>query len=245
MSKLKVVDIFSSLQGEGTRVGTPVVFIRLYGCNLECVWCDTKEAWDTELTSNNYEEMGIKDIVEYVHRSGLDTVVVTGGEPLARDQEKLVELSEQLFDMGITTEVETNGSIVPKMGHLFDRYNISPKLSSSGNELYFDKVEEFMEKTLYAKKQLKFVVAGKEDMEEVIEFLGRKKVKGLMKFVNNDVDTENNIVDIVLQPEYNSLDMRQLYQLYDYYRRKVAMLREYPYNNIRIIPQTHKTADLK
>ncbi|HNQ75652.1 MAG TPA: radical SAM protein, partial [Pseudothauera hydrothermalis] len=76
-TRLRLTEIFASVQGESTRVGLPTVFVRLTGCPLRCVWCDTAYAF------SGGQFYPIDDIVRQVAAFGLRHVCVTGGEPLA------------------------------------------------------------------------------------------------------------------------------------------------------------------
>ena len=100
---LRVSEIFHSLQGESTRVGLPTVFIRLTGCPLRCVWCDTEHAFSGGETAN------LKQILERVAAFGCTTVCVTGGEPLA--QKGCLELLTALCDAGYSVSLETSGAL--------------------------------------------------------------------------------------------------------------------------------------
>ena len=77
--RLRVSEVFASVQGEGVTVGTPSAFVRLQGCSVGCVWCDTKYSW----ASTGGRETTLDALLAEVTSTGLDNVVVTGGEPLA------------------------------------------------------------------------------------------------------------------------------------------------------------------
>jgi len=102
-TRLRVTEIFSSLQGESTRVGLPTVFVRLTGCPLRCVWCDTEYAFQ------GGESRSIAAIVEDVRARGLQHVCVTGGEPLA--QKGCIALLGALCDAGLSVSLETSGAL--------------------------------------------------------------------------------------------------------------------------------------
>jgi len=101
--KLKIHEIFYSLQGESSRVGLPTVFVRLTGCPMRCVYCDTAYAFSG---GNNIE---IDDILSKVDEFGTPYVTVTGGEPLA--QKDCHVLLKALCDQGYSVSLETGGAI--------------------------------------------------------------------------------------------------------------------------------------
>jgi 7-carboxy-7-deazaguanine synthase len=100
---LKVTEIFRSLQGESDSVGWPTVFVRLTGCPLRCVWCDTAYAFQ------GGEWIEIDTIIERVAELGTRHVCVTGGEPLA--QKRCIELLARLCDAGHRVSLETSGAL--------------------------------------------------------------------------------------------------------------------------------------
>ncbi|NOT14291.1 MAG: 7-carboxy-7-deazaguanine synthase QueE [Methylotenera sp.] len=101
--KLKIHEIFYSLQGESTRVGLPTVFVRLTGCPMRCVYCDTAYAF------SGGSNMEIEAIVAKVAEYGTPYVTVTGGEPLA--QRDCHVLLKQLCDAGYSVSLETGGAM--------------------------------------------------------------------------------------------------------------------------------------
>lgn len=100
---LRVTEIFHSLQGESTRVGLPTVFVRLTGCPLRCVWCDTAYAFAGGTA------MPLAEILARVSAFDCPTVCVTGGEPLA--QKACLALLTALCDAGYSVSLETSGAL--------------------------------------------------------------------------------------------------------------------------------------
>ena len=151
MIKIKVNEIFTSFQGEGPYVGTPATFLRLYGCNLNCEWCDTD--------ISTYEMLSVDDVAEILitqmEFNTIHTLIITGGEPTLQ-MEEIKRLIKELPD-DIRIQLETNGSIfdyVPEM-----EYVISPKE---------DKEKVFENCYKYDNVFFKFVITCKEDIDEVI-----------------------------------------------------------------------------
>jgi 7-carboxy-7-deazaguanine synthase len=100
---MRIDEIFYSIQGEGTRRGRPCAFVRLTGCPLRCVWCDTSYAF------SGGSEMGITEVLEALVPYPTRLVCVTGGEPLA--QASVHELMESLLEQGYTVLLETSGAL--------------------------------------------------------------------------------------------------------------------------------------
>jgi 7-carboxy-7-deazaguanine synthase len=110
-----IVEIFHSVQGEGYHTGTPSIFIRFGGCNLQCSWCDTDfSKWD---------RMSITEIMTILEQWTTRRIIYTGGEPA---MQKLRPLSDELHSKGYNIAIETNGTIELKEG-LVDWICVSPK----------------------------------------------------------------------------------------------------------------------
>lgn len=168
-----ISETFYSVQGEGSLVGVPSVFVRTSGCNLRCTWCDTPYAsWKPEGT-----EMSVEEIVAVVQREPTRFVVVTGGEPMVA--KGMPELLAQLREAGKHITIETAGTIAPQ-GVACDLASISPKLAHStpseakAGKAWAEKHERLrlQPEVLRAwcesyEYQLKFVVATEADVEEV------------------------------------------------------------------------------
>ena len=142
-------EIFSSIQGEGPAIGRPRTFVRLSGCNLHCVWCDTAYTWNWVGTPFAHEgnkkfelsaemvKLTTAEAAARIKALPSEGVVITGGEPLLQT-EAVVELIDALRadDHRAIVDIESNASIVPS-DDLIDRIDyfvISPKLAHSGND---------------------------------------------------------------------------------------------------------------
>ncbi|MEY4760962.1 MAG: hypothetical protein RLZZ200_818 [Pseudomonadota bacterium] len=152
--RLKIAEIFYSLQGESDSVGWPTVFVRLTGCPLRCTYCDTTYAF------TGGEWMSVDAVVERVRELALKHVCVTGGEPLA--QKACLGLLERLCDAGYTVSLETSGALSlagvdPRVVKVVD-----VKTPASG-ESERNLLPELAR--LDAKDQVKFVICSREDYE--------------------------------------------------------------------------------
>ncbi len=161
-------ELFYSLQGEGATLGRPSVFVRLMGCTVGCVWCDTKYSWE----GPPVRELTGAEILEYCRERPGAQVIVTGGEPLESPVcEPLIAL---LKEEGLRVEIETSGYIEPTAGllDLVDQWNVSPKLKSAA--IPEDKQPQTLGWLRRAKEPyLKFVLHRPEEISEVEEILGK------------------------------------------------------------------------
>lgn len=154
--------LFFSFQGEGATIGRPSVFIRLMGCTVGCVWCDTKYSW----SGPPVEEKTIAEILDFCEEHEGAQVVVTGGEPLESPQ--FPTLIEALHDARLRVEVETAGHIPPSEAVLeqVDQWNVSPKLKSA--QISEEKQPRTLDWLRRAKDPyLKFVVHRSEELDEI------------------------------------------------------------------------------
>lgn len=158
---LKVHEIFYSLQGETTTSGFTSVFIRLAGCNLNCIWCDTPQA------KSGGTDMTIDEIMAKVESlEPFNHITLTGGEPLI--QGEAMELLDRLTDNGYEVQVETNGSVIFDSMPRGVRIIADVKTPSSGEESSF-KIENI--KFLKKYDEVKFVIGIMEDYQFAKDFI--------------------------------------------------------------------------
>lgn len=135
-SPLAVSEIFGpTFQGEGPSAGRLAAFLRLAACNLDCEWCDTPYTWDARRfdIQRESERLAAGEVVRRLRLIVAPLLVVTGGEPLLQ-QERLQPVLRACRREGRMIEVETNGTVAPvaALTRLVTRFNVSPKLASSG-----------------------------------------------------------------------------------------------------------------
>ncbi len=152
--RLRITEIFASVQGESTRVGLPTVFVRLTGCPLRCSWCDTAYAFQ----GGHARELGA--VMDEVASHGLHHVCVTGGEPLA--QKGCLALLGALCDAGYSVSLETSGAldisaVDPRVARIVDL-----KAPGSGEEAR-NRLQNLA--LLGPRDELKFVLADEADYE--------------------------------------------------------------------------------
>ena len=128
-----LAETFTSFQGEGPLTGQRCAFVRFSLCNLKCSWCDSKYTWDwsqydrAEVSAT----LPLAEVVTWVQDSGVDLLVVTGGEPMLQPR-AVAMLAEGLPEVRI--QLETNGTIAPSpaLAEMVDLWVVSPKLVNSG-----------------------------------------------------------------------------------------------------------------
>lgn len=149
---LKIYEIFHSLQGESTRVGLPTVFVRLTGCPMRCVYCDTEYAF------SGGGNMTLDEILAQVASFGTKYVTVTGGEPLA--QKNCIPLLTKLCDAGYSVSLETGGAL--DMSAVDARVSIILDIKTPGSgEVQKNHWQNLA--LLKANDEVKFVLCGAED----------------------------------------------------------------------------------
>jgi len=158
--RLRVNEIFHSLQGEADAVGYPTVFVRLTGCPLRCQYCDTEYAFH----AGDWFELDA--IVDKVRSYGATHVCVTGGEPLA--QPNCLKLLARLCDQEFAVSLETSGAL--------DIAPVDPRVSRvvdvktpGSREAARNRIENFA--LLTPRDQLKFVICSREDYDWSKAFL--------------------------------------------------------------------------
>lgn len=158
--RLRVNEIFHSLQGEADCVGFPTVFVRLTGCPLRCQYCDTEYAFHAG------DWLDLEVILDKVRNIGASHVCVTGGEPLA--QPNCLKLLARLCDAGYQVSLETSGALdVAAVDARVSRV-IDVKTPAS-NEASRNRIENF--RHLTPRDQLKFVICSRDDYDWSKAFL--------------------------------------------------------------------------
>lgn len=171
MATYRVVEKFVSINGEGTKAGQLATFIRFAGCNLSCNYCDTQWANEKDV---HYSQMTEFEIYDYIKSTGVKNVTLTGGEPLLNENiDKLLRILSS--DKGITTEIETNGSVdIQPFRDISDNiiFTVDYKLPGSNMETKMN-VENYS--SLTREDTVKFVVSDAKDLvrtKEIVDNYG-------------------------------------------------------------------------
>ena len=188
---LRITEIFHSIQGESTWAGLPCTFVRLTGCPLRCVWCDTEYAF------HGGETLAIDDVMETVRGIGTPLVEITGGEPLI--QQGAFDLAEQLLEEGFTVLVDTSGAL--DVAPLDPRAHKIMDLKCPGS----GEVERNLWSNLdhlTARDEVKFVVADREDYKWA---RGVIRDRGLDKAV-----VDGRLRALLISPAWDAIDFQEL-----------------------------------
>jgi len=210
VTELRISEIFHSLQGEARTVGRPTVFIRLTGCPLRCVWCDTPYAF------SGGSIMTLDTVLETVALHGAKHICVTGGEPLA--QPECLTLLTALCDAGLEVSLETSGAmdvskVDPRVSKVMDLK--APDSGEAHRNLY----ENIPHLTQH--DQVKFVIASHKDYEWV-------------RFKCDEYQLVERVGDVLFSPVHGALEPRQLAEWILADRLHVRMqvqLHKYLWNN--------------
>lgn len=183
--RLRITEIFCSLQGESRTAGWPTVFVRLTGCPLRCGYCDTAYAF------HGGEWREIDAIVGEVESHGVRHVCVTGGEPLA--QKRCIQLLAKLCDAGFVVSLETSGAI--------DIAEVDPRVmrvvdikTPGSGEVERNRWENLP--LLTAHDQLKFVICSRADYEWSKEVVAEHRL--------------SDICEVLFSPSYTQIKPREL-----------------------------------
>ena len=183
---LRVTEIFRSIQGESTHAGRPCTFVRLTGCPMRCVWCDS------EYTFTGGDHFSLEDVISRVHEFGCRLVEITGGEPLA--QREAFELIRRLCDDGFEVLIETGGYVSTE--EVDDRAKIilDVKCPASGEEPrnHWPNLER-----LRAEDEVKFVIADRGDWD-------------FAQTVIQKYDLQNKAGAILISPAWEQIDLKAL-----------------------------------
>ena len=164
---LRVTEIFRSIQGESTHAGRPCAFVRLTGCPMRCVWCDS------EYTFTGGEHVSLDDVLAQVHALGCQLVEVTGGEPLA--QREAFELITRLCDEGCEVLIETGGYVSTEAVDARAKIILDVKCPASGEaeRNHWPNLERLRAD----RDEVKFVVADRADWEYARDVIARYELE--------------------------------------------------------------------
>jgi 7-carboxy-7-deazaguanine synthase len=166
--RVRITEIFRSLQGEGATAGAPTVFVRLTGCPLRCVYCDTAYAF------HGGESRSVDDVIATVAGLGSHHVCVTGGEPLA--QPGCLSVLTRLCDAGHEVSLETSGAldiaaVDPRVSRVLD---LKTPGSGECERNLWENIGQ-----LTAHDQIKFVLCDRNDFDWAVDQIHQRRLDGI------------------------------------------------------------------
>ncbi|MDI6736205.1 MAG: 7-carboxy-7-deazaguanine synthase QueE [bacterium] len=236
---MNLVEVFTSIQGEGIYIGQPQVFIRFAGCNLRCRFCDTPQAWEIPqgcsiMTLNKGRTipnpLAIPLLIDLIKGDvqNYPTICLTGGEPLLQTDSLKELISEIKKRFEVQIYLETNGTLPYQLDQIIELIDIIAmdiKLPSlTGLKSFWKEHRDFLrvanQKDVFVK-----VVLGRQMVNEEFE---------RAIFLIKEVDVN---IPLVIQPLDNSLSLEWLLRCY------VTASKEL--KQVRVIPQVHKLVKWK
>ncbi|MEP0825729.1 MAG: 7-carboxy-7-deazaguanine synthase QueE [Nitrososphaera sp.] len=239
VTRAKLSEIFTSIEGEGIMLGTKTMFVRLAGCPLKCHWCDTPYALPLD-SGSDYSVEEVKDLISKDLQPNTYKVNFTGGEPLVQ-HEAVIELAKFVREKGIKTYLESacyDSSRFAKVLPYIDIVKIEFKLKDSKavDEKHYSSLlkSEFdclrmaiaSGKTTY----IKVVVTNSSSLKEF---------KELVREVFRVVDKREEIAGFIIQPSHK-VDEPTLDVLFGFYDAVYPL-----YDQVRIVPQLHKIIGIR
>ncbi|CAN4275921.1 NrdG Organic radical activating enzymes [Methylophilaceae bacterium] len=200
---LKIHEIFHSIQGESSRIGLPTTFVRLTGCPMRCVYCDTAYAF------SGGGNMSLADIMLKVAELGAPYVTVTGGEPLA--QKECHGLLTALCDAGYSVSLETGGAmdiraVDPRVSVILDIK--TPGSGELAKNLWSNLA------LLKASDEVKFVLCDRADYDWAKQQLGEHKLNQTCPVIFSPVYSQVNPSDLAAWVLADKLPVRMQVQLH-------------------------------
>ena len=184
---LRVTEIFHSIQGESTHAGRPCTFVRLTGCPMRCVWCDS------EYTFTGGEHIPIDDVMAQVRGFDCKLVEVTGGEPLA--QKEALTLISRLCDEGYEVLIETGGYVSTE--NVDQRAKVILDVKCPGSGEHERNHWPNLDILRADKDEVKFVIANRADWDFACDIIARFHLESRTKA-------------ILISPVWEEIDLQEM-----------------------------------
>ncbi len=219
---LPITEIFLSIQGEGSLIGTPMVFVRLWGCNMACTWCDTRYSWAPEYHGKTrIHKYTSSELAGHLlaNHSNVSWFNFTGGEPLLH-WKGLLPVVVQLKEHDKLTCIQTNGKLFPHSLDILDKICMDIKCPSSGEQSN----TKFISK-LRPQDDVKFVVASEKDWS----------------YMEHVLNTNPTKAHIIIQPVlWENEDLSSYFARLRWMVQKLKRSPLLQKEKIRILPQFHQ-----
>ncbi|HAZ10275.1 MAG: hypothetical protein A2047_03240 [Omnitrophica bacterium GWA2_41_15] len=223
MEKAKITEIFTSIQGEGLYIGQVQTFVRFYGCNIKCGFCD-------ERRKTGFKEYSAQELMSVIIKESNRVISFTGGEPLLYAG-FLKEILPELKKKGFIVYLETNGTLKNKLLKIIDFLDIISmdiKLpSSTGCRAYWKAHADFLKEAVKKKAFVKSVITNKTTLSDIRKAVSIiKRIDKAIFFILQPVTINNKIQKITKAQKFLDIANSTL-------------------DNVRFIPQAHKILDIR
>jgi organic radical activating enzyme len=223
MNKAKITEIFTSIQGEGLYIGQVQTFVRFYGCNIKCGFCD-------ERRKTGFKEYSAQELMSVIIKESNRVISFTGGEPLLYAG-FLKEILPELKKKGFIVYLETNGTLKNKLLKIIDFLDIISmdiKLpSSTGCRAYWKAHADFLKEAVKKKAFVKSVITNKTTLSDI------KKAVSIIKRIDK-------AIFFILQPITINNKIQKITKA-----QKFLDIANSTLDNVRFIPQVHKILDIR
>lgn len=202
-ARLRVTEVFFSIQGESSRMGLPCVMVRLTGCNLRCTWCDT------EYSFTGGETVGVDEVVARVEAFGCKRVEITGGEPLL--QKGAPVLARRLLGLGYEVLCETSGErdidLMPSgVRRIMD---LKPPGSGETHRMRWENIAQ-----LRPGDEVKFVITDRADFEWMLDVIRRHDLLSKAHVLVSPAYTQVSPAELAAWILASGLDLRLNLQMH-------------------------------
>lgn len=233
MTKARITEIFKSIQGEGQYSGVQQIFVRLWGCNLNCLWCDTKQSRESDPSGQlSYREQTVDQVFMQILKLWEDchSISITGGEPLLQS-EFLAELLARTAKLGMKSYLETNGTLWENLMHVIrylDIIAMDIKLpSSTGCKYFWVQHKKFLEIAKGKDVFIKAVISNKTSKQDVLRAVR----------LIEEVDAG---IKFILQPNYYDLSDGVMERCEEF-----KLLCQKNLKDVEVMPQMHKLMGIR
>ena len=204
---LRVTEIFRSIKGESTRAGRACTFVRLTGCPMRCIWCDS------EYTFTGGEHISLEDVLKQVRAFGCQLVEITGGDPLA--QKHALTLVQRLCDEGFEVLIETGGYFPTEGVDERAKLILDVKCPASGEETrnHWPNLERLRSD----RDEVKFVIANRADWDYAQDVIRRYDLeRAAYAVLISPVWDAMDLADVAERIASSGLNIRMQLQLHKY-----------------------------
>lgn len=188
---MKIFAIFPSIEGEGPDAGVPTIFVRTFGCNFKCSWCDTKDSWDESLEAKYSKEMSVEDVYKNVvswldDLPGTHRVSITGGNPILQ-LEEVSELVSMLSENEKVSSLNIEHPGIYDVKNLVQNFKILEQFLKQCRDSQLASFTMNIDVKLPRFSDKEFAIRQHTFLAFPIRYFSEKKIKPILKFLVSDM----------------------------------------------------------